>query len=226
MTTHNTTLVTELESTLTDFFAIRTQAVRDPWAQIMDGFLVNVHVKAWTGKTRLSAEDFGLPERTAKKLDASIEWGKLSLIDVATGKKLSALETRARRIAKKWSRHTHWGSYIPVSAMAAFKEEFAEVVTIWNAVIADWTAHYDVIRESAEQRVRAHVASAAEIADQFGQTLAEEAAFIRLMASYPEREVIPQKFALSYELAFIPSPTMVAEQAAQAEAIHREALRD
>lgn len=220
-----TDLMTELTATLRDYFDGRSVvAVRDPWARIVDGFLVRVHVTRWPGRVSLTADDFGLPANEYDQLAGKVRWGSLDLLPDEAGGTLESVSTLARQLPRQWGRVVHWGQFVPMSAMGPFREAWALLETRWNAALESWLADYDHHRALATDRAAAFAAQAWRNASRIGATDVDLDTFVdravaRMLGMYPTREDLRRRFTLTFELAFIPTPGLEAEQALYAERV-------
>lgn len=217
-----------LSAILRDYFAARhVGAVRDPWAHLLDGMLMRVHITRWPGRVRLSADDFGLEDAAYERLAGKVRWGTLDLLPDALGGELDSVATLARGLVGKWGRQVHWGTFVPLSAMPKLREEWDGLRARWDAALDSWIADYAAHRRAACDRAALFAAQSYRVACQMQHARVCELAldaFIdvmvpRLMADYPEAAKLRERFTMAYDLAFIPTPTLEAEQAAHAERV-------
>ena len=208
----------------------RIGAVSDPWARIMDGFLLRVHICRWPGRVSLSADDFGLDGAEYAQLNGKVKWGALDLLPDEIGPAFESIATLARQLPRKWGREVHWGLFVPLSAMGKLREEWEGLEARWNAALDAWVLAYEQHRVAARERAAAFAAQSWRVAHRVqharlsNEQYAKLDTFVdamvpRLMADYPEPATIRARFTMAYDLAFIPTPTLEAEQAASAEQV-------
>lgn len=213
----------DITQILTDYFdQHRVIAVSDPWSRIMDGFLVRVHVRQWCGDISLEPSDLGLTREGYAELDRALRWGHINLLDSDLKSVFGTITSRARQLVKKWGRTVHWGEFVPLNAVPRFKEEFAALEQEWRLTIERWLENYDAHRQESERRAVALARQAADTAQRLGSGTVNVPAMVqRLMSQYPSVDAIRSRFALSYEISFIPTPTLEAEQAAYVEQVEQ-----
>jgi len=202
--------------------------VEDPWTRVLDGFLISVHEARWPGLVRLEPGDLGLDRAAYAALARRLRWGALDLLPDGIGKELEALVSRARRLPRRWGVAVHWGLFVPLRAMDAFRREWDEIAAAFDAAVDRWVVAYDAHRAAAEAACREFAARSARVAGAMGLAAIDpEALAQRLMAAYPPRDALRQRHRLRYETAFIPTPALVAEQANYLEALaeqHRQRM--
>lgn len=218
--------LTRMTEALRQYFDThRVVPVHDPWTRILDGFVVRVHITMWPGKVRLHADDFGLDAEAYAELNGKVRWGTLDLRPDDIGPVFDSLATRARALPHTWGVRVHWGLFVPHTAIDRFRAAWQELEAQWHAAVAAWVDHYDACRAAAVNRAAIFARQAWNVAhrvkgDRLNATqYAQQDAFVdrlvpRLLADYPTPDEIRRRFTMQYELAFIPTPTLQAEQAA------------
>jgi hypothetical protein len=218
--------ITRMTEALRQYFDThRVVPVHDPWTRILDGFLVRVHITMWPGKVRLHADDFGLDAEAYAELNGKVRWGTLDLRPDDIGPVFDSLATRARALPHTWGVRVHWGLFVPHTAIDRFRAAWQELEAQWHAAVETWVEHYDACRAIAVNRAAIFARQAWNVAhrvkgDRLNATqYAQQDAFVdrlvpRLLADYPTPDEIRRRFTMQYELAFIPTPTLQAEQAA------------
>lgn len=223
--------IRDLTTVLRDYFdGHSVVAVKDPWSRIVDGFLVRVHVTRWPGRVSLSAEDFGLATGEYDQLAGKVRWGSLDLLPDEVGGTLESVATLARRLPQVWGRVVHWGQFVPMSAMTPFREAWTELDMRWNSALDTWLDDYDTHRVTALARAHAFAVQSWRNARRIDPERfpdGEHVAFIdravgRMMESYPSSTELRRRYTLTYELSFIPTPGLEAEQALYAETVALE----
>lgn len=206
--------------------------VRDPWDRALDGLLVRVHVARWQGDVHLTPQDLGLDASRYAELTRHVRWGALRLAPDPIGRKLESLETRFRRLPERWGVVVHWGRFVPARAWPDFQREWNALLSDWSILIDQWEDAYDDERALAEARITQFAHVSAMTARQLGIIAAvqvdawERRLVARLMDSYPSRATLRQRFAVSYETAIIPQPSLLAAEAERVALIQeRQRLR-
>lgn len=200
--------------------------VKDPWTRILDGMVVSVHIGKWAGGISLTAADFGLDADDYRSLSRQVTWGKFYLLGEELRLKFESIETQFRELPKTWGRKSHWGEYVPMSAMVGLRDKFRELEAEWEALIDAWIANYDSHYNDARDRAATFAGRAFATANRLGTIdkmddwrLRQYDYFVdrmvaRMMRTYPSPSEIRQRYTVELEAAFIPSPSMEAEQAA------------
>jgi hypothetical protein len=149
----------ELTDILRRYFDARSiTPVEDPWSRIIDGFLIQVHVKRWPGFVSLGAQDFGLPEEDFKRLENNIQWARLNLLTPEVRGVCESAANSMRELTKRYGRRVHWGEFVPLTALDRFKAEWLEYRARWEKALDWWQANYDDARKWAIDQV-AYLAS-------------------------------------------------------------------
>lgn len=201
--------------------------VSDPWSRICDGFLVRIHVYRWPGVVRLSPEDLGLTPTDYEKINKSMHWGNFNLIANELHRNLESLGVRARRLPEKWGWTVHWGQFVPMQAIPKLEADLASIQAEWAELIEEWVANYGDYYEQAEEKALALAEQAntnARLLNHGRKQINIEATVARLMRGYPDAETIRRRFRITSERAFIPMPTLEAEQAAHIALVEQQKL--
>lgn len=208
-------------------------AVRDPWSRLVDGFLIRVHITRWPGMVRLTADDLGLDAEAYAEVAGKMRWGTLNLLPDEIGEELESITVSARALPEKWGRRVHWGLFVPLSAMPRFRADWERLETRWEAALTRWEDEYEHHRTTAIQRATYLAERAWDVAHRVKPgklpTMgwdARDTALTRLVArlvrDYPPVTSLRARFTLTYEVSFIPTPALEAEQAAYVAEIHAE----
>lgn len=212
---------------------IRTD--RRNWLDLMkDGVLVNLHVNRWRGQAALDYDDLGIPLNGTQPLyDDLVSLGSKTLLPMSDQKKLDSMEVTLRRLAKKHGWETAWGDFIPATGFAAFKAEFEELAEEWRAYGQSLADRYeDFVAErmdkfslAAREAFRRHYRLTADM--DFDYRYLPEDAYVdqflaRIKDLFPTAEEIAASFKASYELRYIPLPSLIAAEEAEADRIRVE----
>lgn len=190
-------------------------------AKMLEGFIVDLKIKAWGGWVSLKPEDLGLSADAYEALD--LQWGRMNLLHPDIRRPMQALMTALRRLPQTWGRKMRWGRYIPLSAMVRFRTDWDALAQEWAALMAQWVKRYDATLAYAEQQAGVLADRAQDVADQLGEGEVDAGSLIaRMLDSYPPREQIAQEFTVQYLINVLPTPRLVAKQAAELELIEEE----
>lgn len=214
--------------------------VKDPWTRIMDGFLYDVHVSLWDGFVALKPHHYGLTnkEYEDEHINESLTWGKFALLDEELRSIFTTCATQARDLPKKFGWRVHWGIYVPLTAQREYEETWAKLESNWNDVLTKWEDNYSEYRERAIKRVRGLAANAYRVkcklqpnavlgADEYlaYENFAQEM-IDQLMVMFPEPDELRTRYRLWFDVAFIPSPLLEAEQAKYAAEVAAQQERE
>ncbi len=211
------------------------KATNPRWLQLLrEGVLVRLHIGRWRAKTSLRWRDLGFEPASReeeKALDELVEPGFKRLLPKEVMKRLAAIETKARANLEKHAFRTYWGYFIPVTAWAEWRtkdreirEEYLAVcqglVDSWDEMVERVLAQYRVTARAAYQRLRRLNPEAVE-----GVTEEEFAdRFVKAVRAHiPDADYFRRSFYYETELEYVPLPSLLAEEQAEAERIEQEA---
>lgn len=209
------------------------------WLELLSqGVIVKVHMSRWRARTSLDFTDLGLHLNGEARLYGDlISLGSKLLLDRATEKALVSIESQARQTPSKHGFTTTFGAFVPATAFAGFMESM-------NELKARWFAKADEIANDYDRVVMPHVDKFADTARiaykranrlQAGQDvdyryLPEDQYVDRFMnrirSLIPNAEQIRESFSFDLELSYIPLPSMLAADEAQADRIRLDAIRN
>jgi hypothetical protein len=109
--------------------------------------------------------------------------------------------------------------------MGRFRKEFDQLQAEWATVIADWLDRYDAAYAYAEEQVAALADKASVNAERLEEagTLPDQDTMVdRILGTYPLPETIRDDFVVTYSINVIPTPQLVAQQAADLELIEAQ----
>lgn len=210
------------------------------WAGLMQsGLIVKLHIRRWRGRTALSMEDIGVPINGEQKLyDELLTLGTKLLAPKEIIKELDAIDSGARKCLERFAFQTYWGSFIPASAYEEWKTKDAEYEARYYAIRDRFLSEYDSIMEDLLDKY----AEAARLAYQrrhklqhagmdFDLSINAEDKFVeafmaRITSLIPGKAMIADSFRYERELTFIPLPSLMAADAAEADRITLGALKD
>lgn len=213
-----------LREAMTRYFAGGSVGMADPlMTKMMEGFVIDITTKLWSGWVRLEPEDWGLTSDTYSSLD--LRWGGINLLEPELRKHLHTIRTTILKLPAKWGRVVRGQRYIPLTAMGRFRKEFDRLAEQWRIAIDDWLARYAEAYAYAEAQVDALAARAVENAQRLqdaGVLPDHDAMVARIMQAYPSYEKIRDEFVVEYTINVIPTPQLVARQTAELALIEEE----
>lgn len=217
-----------LSATLQELFGIQINVrSAEALSKMREGVIVKVHASRWRGRVPLRLEDLGIfidpDERRA--YDQVVKLGSLvtlpDKIETADGQtiNLPSIETRARRLASSHGIETRWGTLIPYTRWAAFRQEFDSLVRDWDAAAADIEERFDDYVELITGRVaaaarvsyRTYVArtSANDLAVLMDEDRFVDNVVALALKSIPHRRSIRSTFSLEMEASYVPLPDQI-----------------
>jgi len=97
--------------------------VEPKWLSLMrQGVIVELHVRRWRAKSRLTLDDLGLPATDAADYSDLMKLGEKSLLPSKYIKKADNIESQARQLLDSCSYETFWGRFMPCTSMSNGKQ--------------------------------------------------------------------------------------------------------
>ncbi len=204
------------------------------WLQLLqEGVIVRLHIGRWRAKTSLHWQDLGLRPTSKEEREALaelIEPGFKRLLPKEVMKRLDAIEAKGRAALEKHAFKTYWGFFVPVTAWAEWRErdreireEYLEVcrnlADSWDEMVEQVLDGYRVTARSAYRRLRLLNPEAVKglTEDEFTDR------FIRAVRAHiPSVERFRRSFYYETEMEYVPLPSLLAEEQAEAERIKAE----
>jgi hypothetical protein len=213
----------------------RIIATNPRWVQLMrEGVLVRLHIGRWRARTTLDWRDLGIaPGRGEEEqvLDELLQLGHKFLLPRDELRALDNADSTARKWLEKNAFRTHWGFFVPVTAYAEWKAKNEEFRREYLAIRDRMTANFGgtVERQVARYRVAARDAyRRLRRLDPDAVTEIGEGEFVarfveRIACAIPLRERFSGSFYYEVELEYIPLPSLLAEEEAEASRIRAQA---
>lgn len=213
------------------------QVVEPKWLSLMrQGVIVELHIRRWRAKSRLTMDDLGLPNDDAAEFSDLMKLGEKSLLPTKYIRRADSIESAARQWIESNSFETFWGRFIPCTKYEEFKVEIGNRRSGYMAL-------RDEIDRDYAQIVKAHLLDYAKAARAAyrrrmaldGKALLKsnitEDAFVKsfvnaISALIPTRERIYEAWAFDFSLSYVPLPSMLAEDNAEAERINAQSDLD
>lgn len=203
------------------------------WLELMkQGVIAKVHVRRWRAQMNLTPEHLGLDldESEREALAKSMRLGQVWLLPDRMVKALGSIDSALRKAVQKHSYQTHWGDFLTPSAYWDWKADHEALVARYMAIRDEIANNWDsVLLEVADMHqanARAAYRREAAAARQGRQSQVvekySESEFIRfylgaILDAIPSRQVVIDSFQIEADLYYIPLPSMIAADQAEAE---------
>lgn len=198
-------------------------ASRDWSAMMKHGVIVNIHIRRWRGVATLEEKDLGLPPDLEHNRDL-LKLGSKALLPPKLAAKIQSMEVAARNYVRTRAIPTAWGYFVPVEAFEEFiaelRERQAAYMALGNLIAdtyGDWTVALleDYRREArvAMRRNKALDQSPANVARLISEIQFIEGYVDAIAGRIPDAETIRATYDFEIDLAYIPLPSMLAEDA-------------
>lgn len=207
--------------------------VEPKWLSLMrQGVIVEMHIRRWRAKSRLTLDDLGLPNTDSAEFADLLQLGDKFLLPTKYIKLADSIEASARQWLETHSFETFWGRFMPCTMY----EE-------WKARQDEYRARYFALRDEIDrdydQIVKAHLldyAKAARVAYRRRMSLdgralrkadITEPTFVQsfvsaIAALIPSRERIREAWGFEFSLSYVPLPSLLADDKAEAERINAQ----
>lgn len=211
------------------------KAANPHWLNLMkEGVLVELHLGRWRAKSRLTWADLGLEveEADSREIEEIMTLGYKKLLPASVIKELDSIESAARKWLEKKAFRTYWGFFVPVTAYPEWKEKNEEYRGRYFAARDDLVRDYDQIVDSLDFSYRQAARSAYQrlkklspksvkglTEDEFAKNFTYS-----ILAHMETATTIQHSFYFEVELRYVPLPSLLAEEQAEA-ARHAAAAR-
>jgi hypothetical protein len=211
------------------------KAANPRWLQLMqEGVLVSLHIGRWRAKSRLTWHDLGieLDEKADQELQEIVDLGHKKLLPASVLKELDSIDSAARKWLEKKAFRTYWGFFVPITAYEEWKQGNEEqkeryfaardrLVEEYDQVIDELLRGYRLAARGTYHRLkRLHPKAVKGFAgeDAFVETFLDgiEASLLSAIA-------IRESFYFDVELRYVPLPSLLAEEQAQADVTQAQA---
>jgi hypothetical protein len=210
-------------------------ATNPRWLQLMrEGVLVRLHIGRWRARASLRWRDLGIaPGRGEEEqvLHELLELGHKFLLPRDDVRELDSIDSSARKWLERCAFRTYWGFFVPVTAYAGWKEKNEafhrqylalrdRMAANYDETVARVLAKYHVAARAAYRRLQAlHPGAVQELGPgEFAVRFVEE-----VSRQIPSREAFYASFYFDVELEYVPLPSLLAEEQAEAERIRAQA---
>lgn len=237
-----TTTVKQTKAVLASALGVDEREIKTApsrWLELLkEGVVVKVHMGRWRARTSLGFDDLGLHlNGEAKLYDDLIVLGSKLLLDKETEKALVSIESQARQTPGKYGFETSFGVFIPATAYQPFMAEMEALKARWferaDYLAANYASviepHLDKFSEAA--RVAYRRANRLQAGIDLDYRYLPEDQYVdrfmtRIRSLIPTPDSIRRSFTFEVELTFVPLPSMIAADEAEADRVRVEAIMD
>ena len=210
-------------------------ATNPRWLELMrEGVLVRLHIGRWRARTTLRWRDLGIAPGQGEEeqvLHELLDLGHKYLLPRDDVRALDSADSSARKWLERCAFRTYWGLFVPVTAYGEWKagnEDFKrQYLAIRDRLAADYErtvarvlAKYRVAARATYRRLRRLDPDA--VAELDAETFTGR--FVGEIArQIPSRDDFYASFYFDVELAYVPLPSLLAEEQAEADCVHAQA---
>jgi hypothetical protein len=211
-------------------------ATNPRWAQLIsEGVLVRLHIGRWRARASLKWEDLGIrPGEDKEERDVLVELVELGhklLLPREDIRELDSTDSSARKWLEKNALRTYWGFFVPVRAYAEWKTRNEEFVVRYAEVRDRLAANYEdtIGRVLEKYHVQARAAYRRlwklhpETVEGIREGRFADEFVGRIARHIPSRQSFVDSFYFDVELEYIPLPSLLAEEVAEAARVRGEA---
>lgn len=218
--------------------AQNTEIVEPKWLKLMErAIVIELHISRWRARSKLTYDDLGLPMPEDKKeekiLNDLLSLGRKNLLPLRLIRRLDAIDSSARKALTINSTETYWGNLVSPKAYPDVKETLTRFQTEYFEALQDILDNWDGIRA----QMRDEYSAQAKIAYYRMNTLAPGriqvgrdefvAGYVqRVLDMMPSPQTIQESFGFSWDLKYIPLPSLLAQDRAQAQQIEKQRRLD
>lgn len=207
------------------------------WLRLMqEGVIVKLHIRRWRARARLDLDDLGLPAQADDAIGDLLNLGDKRLLPQELAKRLEAIDNAGRKALERAGFETHWGTFLPATAFEDWKAQNDEHKARYFAARAELLEDYDQIVDAllasytGAARAAYRRANALSPLTMTRAELRDEILFVdsfaaRIRSLIPSAQDIYDSFGWEEELTYIPLPSLLAADAAEAERVRTEAER-
>lgn len=224
--------ITDQKTELARIMGLETstiQTLNARWLSLMkEGVIVRLHIRRWRAKTKLDCADLGLPREADDLIDDLLTLGDKRLLPRDLANELEACESSGRKALERAGIPTYWGAFIPATAYDAWRTANDEhkqryyqlrnrIQGEYSFIVADLLDEYRKAARLAYRRANQLEIGRATIAQVMDEVQFVEAFVRKIRALIPTAPEIYDSFAWEEELSYIPLPSLLAEDIAEAE---------
>lgn len=207
--------------------------VEPKWLSLMrQGVVVELHIRRWRAKSRLTLDDLGLPNTDNAEFADLLQLGDKFLLPTKYIKLADSIEASARQWLETHSSETFWGRFIPCTAYGEWKARQEEYRARYFSLRDEIDRDYDqIVKEHLLDYAKAARAAYRRRMALDGRALRKaditEPAFVQAFVSaiaalIPSRERIYEAWGFEFSLSYVPLPSLLADDKAEAERINAQ----
>lgn len=211
------------------------------WLKKMkEGVIVTVHIGRWRARAKLTYRDLGLPEEETqgdKVLEELLLLGEKFLLPTSYVRSLESADSSTRKYLTGQSFDTAYGPFVPFTRYAEVQKELKNYRSRYLAISADIVdnlesitgAHLETCREAARQAYGR--LSKLKPGFKSSNDFIEEEEFVdkfldSITALIPSKERLSASFVFDINVSYIPLPSLLEKDLADAERIRAEGKRE
>lgn len=206
------------------------------WVNVMrQGVIVTIHLSRWRATTRLTPEHLGLvfeDEAEQESFEKTMRLGEVYLLPARYIKTLASIDSGARKNVKKHAAQTHHGDFLTPQAYFDWKSEnsefmaryFAvrdEIFSNWESILFEVADSHMANARAAYRREKSHTEATgrpSKLVSQYSEAQFVSRYVDAILEAIPGAQEVYDSFGYNVDLAYIPLPSMIADDQAQAEA--------
>ena len=199
------------------------------WLRYMrQGVILTLHISRWRARSKLTFADLGIPEpQDAEEREAVenlLSLGRKNLLPLEYIREWDAIDSGARKFLAENSYSTYWGAFVTAAKypdvkakLQEFQERYMEVMSRlernWEPVRTEMRDNYRHQAAIAYRRLSALAPLSISITeDHFVSNFVH-----RVVNEIPSFITVKESVSLTWEIAFVPLPSLLAEDELEAE---------
>lgn len=211
--------------------------IEPQWTRYMKrGVILSLHVGRWRARAALTYADLGLPEpdedSEKKALQDLLALGRKNLLPKRFIDRFDAIEQSGRKAVDRGSHKTYWGSFVTpgtfnetIEDLRRFQAEYMqtanEMCDNWDEVLAELADDYRAAARRAYRNLRQLSPDLASMSE----TSFVEGFVKRVLVMVPPRQTVRESFRFEWDIYYIPLPSLLEQDMAEAERVKQEALQ-
>ncbi len=213
------------------------QILDTKWLEKMEqGVIITIHIRRWRARAKLTFEDLGLPpvqKKEAEVLEELLLLGEKFLLPARYVRALESADSSARKYLNRVAYQTSYGAFVPFTEYAEVKAELGEYRDRYLATGADIAENLDRIKrehlENCSVAARDAYQRLSKLTPRFKRSAKylDEDQFVEIFLKnisnlVPSQEYVGASFSFDIDVSYIPLPSLVARDMADAKRIQAE----
>lgn len=211
------------------------RVVMPNWVNVMrQGVIVTLHLSRWRAIARLTPEHLGLSfedQAEQEAFEKTMRLGDVYLLPDRYLKTLNSIDSGARKAIKKFAAQTYHGDFLTPQAFVEWREENEqfearyfqvrnEVFDNWQSILFEVADSHMANARAAYRREKAHsqaTGKTSQLVEKYTESQFVSQYVDAILAAIPGAQEVFDSFGYKVDLAYIPLPSMIAEDQAEAE---------